>query len=151
MASADIGNDTLSAGSASIPAMGEEELRLAAGAVAGPLDGLDAGLAEATLDRLCEVKVPAVHDVVAEARAERLRDLVPHLVAARADPRPDRRGGGSGDGSHAVLEDALDHPAPADVQDDEPRAPVLPGEDDGEAVSREQAERAPRLLGPEPV
>ena len=92
-----------------------------------------------------------LHDVVAEARAERLGDLLPHLVAAGADSRPDRGCRRAGHRSDAVLEDAVHEPAPADVQDDEARSPIPAGEDDGEAVRREEAHGTPRLLRPEPV
>src|SRR6185295_12276143 len=146
-----MGDDTLPSCAAAIAAMGEEEVRLAARAVAGALDGLDTGFAKAALDRLAEVEVGAVHDIRAEAVAEWLGDLLPHLVAARPDSGADRCRRRSGYGSNAVLQDAFHEPAPAHVEDDEPRSPVLAAEDDGEAVRREEAERASGPLGPEAV
>src|SRR3954471_3135615 len=131
--------------------MGEEELGLTARAVTCALDGLDPGRREAALDRLREVEIAPLHDVVAEARPERLGDLLPHLVAARADPRPDHGGRRAGEGGDPVFEDAVNEPAPADVEDDEARRPAPAGEDDGEAVCREEAEGARRFLRSEAV
>ena len=87
----------------------------------------------------------------AEALAERLGDLLPHLVAARPDSGADRCQRRSGHGSNAVRQDAFHEPAPADVEDDEPWSSVLAREDDGEAVRGEEAERAAGPLGPEAV
>src|SRR6185312_1955426 len=85
------------------------------------------------------------------ALAEWLGDVLPHLVAARPDSGADRCQRRSGYGSNAVLQDAFDEPAPADVEDDEPRSSLLAREDDGEAVRGQEAERAVGPLGPEAV
>src|SRR5215211_5700352 len=131
--------------------MRKEELRLAAGAVSRALEGLDPGCPEAPVDRLREIEVAPLHDVVAEAPAERLRDLLTHLVAARADPRTDRRGRQAFHRRDAVFEDAFHQPAPADVKDDEAWRSVLAGENDGKAIRGQKPESPAWLLGPEPV
>ena len=135
----------------SVAPMGEEELGLAARAVARARDRLHARRPQAALDRLGEIEVPIVHDVVAEARTKRLGDLLPHLVAARPDSRADRGSGRARHRGDAVFENAFDEPAPADVEDDEPRGAVLACERDREAVRREKSQGSAGLLRPEPV
>jgi len=126
-------------------------LGLAARAVAGALDGVDSGDAEAALDRLGEVEVPPVEHVVAEAGAEGLGDLLSHLVATRPDSRPDRRDDRAGDRLYAGFEDSVYEAAPADMEDDEARLPVPSREDDRKAVGGEQPEGPAGPLRPDPI
>ena len=81
-----------------------------------------------------------------------VRHLLADLVAAGADARPDRgRERAAAERRHAGLHDALEEPAPADVEDGEARPAVRPRERDRQAVGGEEHEPAVALVGPEPV
>src|ERR1051325_7640495 len=92
---------------------------MAVSAEVGPLDLVAPSLVERSLGRCPQIKAPVANDV-AVASLERLGDLVAHLVAARADPRPD---GGRELAPAERLRTRVDDPrqeaAPADVQDRE--------------------------------
>jgi hypothetical protein len=105
------------------------------------------------LDGAPEVEVPAAQDPVAEALAERLRDLVAHLIAARTDPRPDHRSEGPGaERGGGALHDPAEEPSPADVEGGDRRLPAVPpGQRNRQAVGREDEERLPRRVAPDAV
>ena len=64
-----------------------------------------------------EIGVAVHDDILAEARAERFRDVAPDLVAADAGTRADGRGEPGPDAPGRGLQDAGDQPAPAGVHD----------------------------------
>src|SRR5207253_3212196 len=76
---------------APVAAVREEELRVAGRAEVGPLDALTARFSERPLDRGPKVELAAADDVGAERLPERLRHVLPHLVAARPDRGADGR------------------------------------------------------------
>src|SRR3954471_2781661 len=92
ISSGEVGKDSLDASRLGVAAMREEELGVARRAEVEALNLVDAGLPQGALCRLRQVEVPSVHDPGAEALLVGLRDLLPHLVAARADRGTDRRG-----------------------------------------------------------
>ena len=96
-------------------------------------------------------RLPAAHDLVAEARAERRGDLLPHLVAARADPRAD--GGGDLRRRARRRRSARSRPAARATRRGARRAagPVRPAERDRQAVGRHEHHRLAGLVGPEAV
>src|SRR6266511_2181877 len=152
MRSAD--NDTdhsLTAAHRPVATVREEELRVAARAEVDALDAFDAGRAKGALAARPEIEFAFVPDVVAEAFRERPRDLVPHLVAARADCGPDRRRSGNADGAHALRDHAFEQTAPTRVQDREARLAVGRRDRDRQAVGREREHRYAGLVRPEPV
>ena len=112
-----------------VAAVGEEQLRVAARAQVGGLDRIDAGAGEQPPRDLGQVEHAPVGDAVAEP-GERRQDLVADLVAAGADPRPDRRRARP-DLPRPALDDPAGEPAPAAV---EHRDPALAGERHRQAV-----------------
>src|SRR5262245_5743942 len=104
-----------------------EEVWSARGADVDALDGIDAGLAEEAFGDGPEVEVAPPHHGRAETRAVGVGDLVADLVAARADARPDRGGEAlAAERRDARLDDALEEPLSAGVQQGERRIAVAP-------------------------
>src|SRR5436853_6952337 len=121
-ASTDVGNHSLPAGSSLISPVREESVGIARRADVEAVDAHDAGGPERALGRSPQIEPPVARDVVAERLAKRNRHLLPHLVAAGADARADRRGErASADCAHAGCDDAGEEAAPACVQDLERR------------------------------
>ena len=93
----------------------------------------------------------AVHgDIVAETRAQRIRDVVADLVAADAGARADRRRKPGPDALGRGLQDAGDQPAPARVRDRQPLA-ARRDESGREAIGAMRDERQPGLGGDQRV
>src|SRR5262249_52025988 len=91
-ASADVGNDSLTAGASVVAAVREEAVDVARSADVETAHALAACCSQRALGGCPEIELPVAHDVLAERLLERARDLVPHLVATRTDARADRRG-----------------------------------------------------------
>src|SRR5207248_710773 len=102
------------------------------------LDLRDAGPTQRSLGRLPEVELPAPRDPGAEAPAVGDRDLLADLVAAGADRGADRGGDAPAECSDARLDDPVDQPDPAGMQDaDRRRGSVRTDERDRHAVGGE--------------
>src|SRR5580765_8356639 len=125
MSTGDVGDHSLTAGHAVVAAMGEERLRFAGGAAVEAIDARNPGRAERALGARPEVEIPAVHDVVAEALTVGRGNLLPHLVAARANCRSDRRRDrAAAERVDARSDDAREKPLPARVEDGDRGRPV---------------------------
>ena len=108
--------------------------------------------AERPLGRAPEVEPAVVHDSRAEPLAERIRHLLPDLVAARPDARADRGGEPAAECRGAALDDPGEQAPPADVEcgDRRPCA-VRPCERDRQAVGGEDEQRLAGRIRPEAV
>src|SRR5207302_674635 len=74
--------------------------------------------AERSLGARPEVEAALVDDIVTEALTEWRRDLLPHVVAARTDARPNCGGElAIPEGARSRLDDACEQAAPADMED----------------------------------
>jgi hypothetical protein len=148
----------------------KERLGLAEGAAVEAADALDTGGAERTLGARPEVEAAPAYDVGAEPLAEGSRNLLPHLVAARADARPDRSGERSGPHGRPAgrrrlcrrriqpqrvrpgRDDAGEQAPPAGVEDgDRGLVPVDPGERDREAIGGHGEDRQVGFIRPQAV
>src|SRR3954471_14472602 len=152
ISSGEVGKDSLDASRLAVAAMREEELGVARRAEVEALDLVDAGFPQCALCRLRQVEVPSVHDPGAEALPVRLRDLLPHLVAARADRGTDRRGDLAAERGDSRLRDAGEDAHSARVEDGDRRSgAVRAGERDRHAVCRQGEKRQIALVSPESV
>src|SRR5436309_1464894 len=132
--------------------MREEAHGVAGGAEVEALDALDSGAAQHALRDRPEVEVPTAERVSTEALAIRAGDVLADLVATRPDARTDHRREPPAERSDARLDDALQQPKPANMQEGERRLlPVLAHEGDRETVGGHIQHRDTRLVGPEPV
>src|SRR5580765_3815525 len=80
----------LDAAGLAVPAVGEEEVRMARRAEVDALHQRDACVVQRHLGRAPQVEPVVADDLASEARAERAGDVVAHLVAAGTDRGPDR-------------------------------------------------------------
>ena len=114
---------------------------------------VDAGRAQRPLGRRPEVEACGRAARRRRTRRERLRDLRPDLVAARADRRADRGGlDAAAERAHALGDDPGEQTAPARVQDGDGRpAAVHARERDRQAVGRHREHGQVRLVRPEAV
>src|SRR5437016_10282873 len=120
----DVGDHPLPAGVATVAPVREERLGLAGGAAVEAVDAFDPRGAQRALGARPEVEAAVAEDVVAEALAEGPRHLLPHLVAARADPRADRgRQPPAGERLGTRGDDAGEEPFPPGVEDGDGRLP----------------------------
>src|SRR5947207_2649332 len=118
--SGDIGDRALAPGDAAVAAVGEERLGMAGGALAEPVDARDPGRAEGSLDRAGQVEPPVADESRSEGGADGLGDVVLHLVAAGADPRPDRgRARAAAERLHRGRQDPGEQATPAHVDERE--------------------------------
>src|SRR5262245_33577141 len=130
-ASGDTRHHSLPSRRAAVAAVREEELRVAGRAQVDALDLLDAGRAQRPLGRGPQVELAARDDVAAERLPERPGDLLPHLVAARADARADARGErAAAEGLGGGRRDPGEQPAPPRVDDGDRRVAVRARERD---------------------
>jgi hypothetical protein len=136
-----------------VAAVREEEVCATRRAEVEAVDARHARVAQRELGRSPEVQLSVPHDVFAEPRAERIADVVAHLVAARPDRRTDRGGERTVvERLHRGLDDAVEQTAPAGVHDrDRRRAVARARECDRQAVGAHREDREVALLGPEPV
>src|SRR5690242_2694517 len=129
-----------------------EEVRAARRADVRPLDRLDACVTQDALGDRPEVEVAPLYRGRAEPCAIRVGDVVADLVTARADTRPDRSGKVlATERRNSRLEDPLQQPEPAGMQQRERGAAVAPRQGDRETVRRELQHRYARLVRPEAV
>src|SRR3954451_10493487 len=130
------------------PPMREEEVGVAARAEVDALDLLDARTAQCALGRTPQVEDAAARQIGVEA----CRHLWTDLVAARPDRRPDDRSGARPTKlTHARVDDAFRKPAPARVEDGEPRLALRGPDGDRDAIRREREHRLSGDVTPEPV
>src|SRR5260370_4957217 len=133
--------------------MREETSPAARRAQVEAVDLFDTGRAQCALRRRPEVELAVADDVVAEGLAERRRDLVADLVAARPDARSDRGAQvPPTERPDAHADEPCEEAAPARVQDLHrgPRA-VRACDGDRETVRGQQQHRAAGLVAPETV
>src|SRR5438094_5065015 len=150
--STDKANDALGATGLSGSPLGEEQILVARGAEIHPLDARHSRLEHRLLGRAPEVEFSVGDDARPEAFAKRTGDVLPHLVAAGADCRPDDRGLATADRPGGRFDNAVQQPAPARMQHRERRlVPVHPRERNEDAIRAEDEHREPPLVRPETV
>src|SRR5438552_2415347 len=107
----------LAAAGLAVPPVREEEVGAARRAEVEPLDGGATGLAQRPLGRAPQVEPTRAGDVASEAGLERRRHVLPHLVAAGPDRRPDRsRDRVPTERRDSRLDDAGEETAPARME-----------------------------------
>src|SRR5580765_2171862 len=150
--SADEAKDALGAARPAGAAFAEEEVCPAARAEVESIDGARSRVEGGPLGCGPQVELAAGDDPISEARPVGARDLIPHLVAARADRRPDDGGKTGPEDLCRGFHDPVEQAPPAGV-DDHQRGlgAVRTGQCDQPAVGAEGQHRDAGLIRPEPV
>src|SRR5581483_564027 len=115
-ASGDVRDHSLPARASLVAPVREEAVRMTRRARVDAVDVLAARRAQRPVDAGPQIEPPVDGDVCAERLARGRGNLLPHLVAARADRGTDHRGElPRSERAHALRDDAGEQPAPADV------------------------------------
>src|SRR6266545_326572 len=135
-----------------VAAMGEEQFRVARRAEVEALDARDARIPQRQFRRTPQIESAVTQDLAPETRAERVGDVVSHVVATRTDRRAHRGCERSTERRSRALDDSRQQPAPTDVEHGDRRCvSVDPRQRDRHAVGAHREDGQVGLVRPEAV